>query len=173
MVPLATVMFRLLNTWFGFRLEPYCLKAWRTHTACWRRVHSDDCWVCRLRGDARTSGEAVASGRSGVALASLQHIKHSISAHMERTAHHTLLSVSRLSYHYSHDPRHSVPFSSPLTTQRATVETLDPGSKHAGSRPLTLNTTYGIPVRTSEGTHYVSATEPNRLMLFGETVAVY
>jgi hypothetical protein len=27
-------------------------------------------------------------------------------------------------------------------------------------------------VRTSQGTHYVSVTEPNRLMLFGETVAV-
>jgi hypothetical protein len=30
-----------------------------------------------------------------------------------------------------------------------------------------------IPVRTSQETHYVSATETNRLMLFGETVAVY
>jgi hypothetical protein len=28
-------------------------------------------------------------------------------------------------------------------------------------------------VRTSQETHYVSATEPNRLMHFGETVAVY
>jgi translation initiation factor IF-1 len=28
-------------------------------------------------------------------------------------------------------------------------------------------------VRTSKKTHYVSATEPNRLMLFGETVVVY
>jgi hypothetical protein len=28
-------------------------------------------------------------------------------------------------------------------------------------------------VRTSQETHYVSATEPNRLMLFGEIVAVY
>jgi hypothetical protein len=27
--------------------------------------------------------------------------------------------------------------------------------------------------RTSQVTHYASATEPNRLMLFGETVAVY
>jgi hypothetical protein len=27
-------------------------------------------------------------------------------------------------------------------------------------------------VRTWQGTHYVSATEPNRLILFGETVAV-
>jgi hypothetical protein len=28
-------------------------------------------------------------------------------------------------------------------------------------------------VRTSQETHYVSATKPNQLMLFGETVAVY
>jgi hypothetical protein len=28
-------------------------------------------------------------------------------------------------------------------------------------------------VRTSQETHYVTATKPNRLMLFGETVAVY
>jgi hypothetical protein len=28
-------------------------------------------------------------------------------------------------------------------------------------------------VRTSQETHYVSTTKPNRLMLFGETVAVY
>jgi hypothetical protein len=32
---------------------------------------------------------------------------------------------------------------------------------------------YTNPVRTSQDTHYVSATKPNRLMLFGETVAVY
>jgi hypothetical protein len=32
---------------------------------------------------------------------------------------------------------------------------------------------YINPVRTSQETHYVSATKPNRLMLFGETVAVY
>jgi hypothetical protein len=32
---------------------------------------------------------------------------------------------------------------------------------------------YNNPVRTSQETHYVSATEPNRLMLFRETVAVY
>jgi hypothetical protein len=28
-------------------------------------------------------------------------------------------------------------------------------------------------VRTSQGTHYVSSTEPNRLLLFREAVAVY
>jgi hypothetical protein len=30
-----------------------------------------------------------------------------------------------------------------------------------------------VPVRTSQETHYVSATKPNPLMLFRETVAVY
>jgi hypothetical protein len=29
------------------------------------------------------------------------------------------------------------------------------------------------PIRTSQETHYISATKPNRLMLFRETVAVY
>jgi hypothetical protein len=49
----------------------------------------------------------------------------------------------------------------------------------ADSIPLTLyrlNLIYIIYtnlVHTSHETHYVSATEPNRLMLFGETVAVY
>jgi hypothetical protein len=33
--------------------------------------------------------------------------------------------------------------------------------------------TYTNPVRTSQGTHYVSATNPSPLMLFGETVTVY
>jgi hypothetical protein len=32
---------------------------------------------------------------------------------------------------------------------------------------------YTNPVRTSQGTHYVSSTKPSRLMLFRETVAVY
>jgi hypothetical protein len=32
---------------------------------------------------------------------------------------------------------------------------------------------YKNPVRTSQETHYVSATKPSRLMLFRETVAVY
>jgi hypothetical protein len=32
---------------------------------------------------------------------------------------------------------------------------------------------YKNSVRTSQETHYVSATKPNRLMLFKETVAVY
>jgi hypothetical protein len=32
---------------------------------------------------------------------------------------------------------------------------------------------YKNSVRTSQETHYISATKHNRLMLFGETVAVY
>jgi hypothetical protein len=32
---------------------------------------------------------------------------------------------------------------------------------------------YTDSVRTSQGTHYVSATNPNRLLLFWEKVAVY
>jgi hypothetical protein len=39
-------------------------------------------------------------------------------------------------------------------------------------RELNQNT-FKNPVLTSQETHYVSATEPSRLMLFGETVAVY
>jgi hypothetical protein len=35
------------------------------------------------------------------------------------------------------------------------------------------NTEHTDTVRTSQETHYVSTTEPNRLILFGETVAVY
>jgi hypothetical protein len=35
------------------------------------------------------------------------------------------------------------------------------------------HTEYTDTVRTSQETHYVSATEPNRLMLFRQTVAVY
>jgi hypothetical protein len=41
-----------------------------------------------------------------------------------------------------------------------------------GQNPELL-TIYTNPVRTSQETHYVSTTKPNRLMLFGETVAVY
>jgi hypothetical protein len=35
------------------------------------------------------------------------------------------------------------------------------------------NTIYTSSVRTSQETHYVSATKPNRLMLFREIIAVY
>jgi hypothetical protein len=35
------------------------------------------------------------------------------------------------------------------------------------------HTEHTNPVRTSHETHYLSATEPSRLMLFRETVAVY
>jgi hypothetical protein len=41
------------------------------------------------------------------------------------------------------------------------------------ARILSVNSEYNISVRTSQETHYVSATKPNRLMLFRETVAVY
>jgi hypothetical protein len=36
-----------------------------------------------------------------------------------------------------------------------------------------LNSIYINSVRTSQETHYISATKPNRLMLFRKTVAVY
>jgi hypothetical protein len=36
-----------------------------------------------------------------------------------------------------------------------------------------LQIVYKNSVRTSQETHYVSATKPNWLMLFGETIAVY
>jgi hypothetical protein len=39
---------------------------------------------------------------------------------------------------------------------------------HIGTGPIYRNS-----VRTAQETHYVSATETIRLMLFGETVAVY
>jgi hypothetical protein len=40
-------------------------------------------------------------------------------------------------------------------------------------RAFLLQNMYTDPVRTSKETHYVSATKPNRLMLFRETAAVY
>jgi hypothetical protein len=122
-------------------------------------------------------------------------------------------------------PRQWVPFSSPPTTRRATVEVFDPNSTrdlyteeflkpniYKFSSYLTGNTlclryrdqpvnavwgnsrcllweSYGTHkstvwaesrnfiykhwVRTSQETHYVSATKPSRLMLFGEIIAVY
>jgi hypothetical protein len=44
------------------------------------------------------------------------------------------------------------------------------GKMRSGNGQLDLELGLGC---TSQETHYVSATEPNRLMLFGETVAVY
>jgi hypothetical protein len=38
---------------------------------------------------------------------------------------------------------------------------------------ILIQIVYKNSVRTSQETHYVSATETNRLMLFGETIAVY
>jgi hypothetical protein len=48
------------------------------------------------------------------------------------------------------------------------VNALDPELLHNNCDFIYTN-----PVRTSQETHYVSTTKPNRLMLFGETVAVY
>jgi hypothetical protein len=42
-----------------------------------------------------------------------------------------------------------------------------------GLRTYTEVPLYKDPVRTSQETHYVTATKPNRLMLFRETVAVF
>jgi hypothetical protein len=41
------------------------------------------------------------------------------------------------------------------------------------SKTESLYITYKNSVRTSQETHHVSTTKPSRLMLFGETVAVY
>jgi hypothetical protein len=43
----------------------------------------------------------------------------------------------------------------------------------AQAYPKVNHGTYKNSARTSQETHYVSATKPNRLMLFRETVAVY
>jgi hypothetical protein len=39
--------------------------------------------------------------------------------------------------------------------------------------PFESSSSHTNPVRTSQETHYISTTKPNRLMLFRETVAVY
>jgi hypothetical protein len=44
-----------------------------------------------------------------------------------------------------------------------------PDASHYNS----LRIMYTNPLRTSQEIHYISATKPNRLMLFRETVAVY
>jgi hypothetical protein len=59
-----------------------------------------------------------------------------------------------------------LPFSSPPTTCRAT--TWDVSLKSWNSSKI-----YKDSVRTSQETHYVTATKSNRLILFRETVAVY
>jgi hypothetical protein len=55
-----------------------------------------------------------------------------------------------------------------METQTHCVDTLESFNKI-----LFFWIIYKIPVRTSQETYYVSATKPNRLMLFRETVAVY
>jgi hypothetical protein len=62
-----------------------------------------------------------------------------------------------------------LPFSSPPTTRRVTVEVFDPAS----TRQSEDANIYKTSVRTSQETHYVSATETVRLMSFGEIIAVY
>jgi hypothetical protein len=47
------------------------------------------------------------------------------------------------------------------------------GNALGNGEKVHLNNLYINPVRTSQETHYVSATEPNRTLLFRETVTVY
>jgi hypothetical protein len=72
----------------------------------------------------------------------------------------------------SYTPRDWVPFSPPPTTRRATVEVFEPASTQ-GSEAWTSKSYHKASDRTSQETHYVSATKPNRLMLFREIIAVY
>jgi hypothetical protein len=52
------------------------------------------------------------------------------------------------------------------------VRTIRNTQIHSGGR-MQSSAIYTNPVRTSQETHHVSATEPNLLALFGETVAIY
>jgi hypothetical protein len=61
----------------------------------------------------------------------------------------------------SYTPRHWVRFSSPPTTAGLKL------------KPYFCQVIYTNPAHTSQETHYVSATKPDRLMLFRETAAVY
>jgi hypothetical protein len=70
-------------------------------------------------------------------------------------------------------PRHWVPLSSPPTTRRATVDVFDPTFTREETEKVKVIQIYKNSVRTSQETHYVSATKPNRLMLFREIIAVY
>jgi hypothetical protein len=66
-----------------------------------------------------------------------------------------------------------LPFSSPPTTRKAKVEVFDPASTRDSYcwikawSPCNKDS-----VHTSQETHYVSATQPNRVMLFREIIAV-
>jgi hypothetical protein len=63
-------------------------------------------------------------------------------------------------------------FSWPPTSRRAAVERFDLASTQDERLNFFL-IIYEHSVRTSQETHYVSTTKPNRLMLFRETIAVY
>jgi hypothetical protein len=65
-----------------------------------------------------------------------------------------------------------LPFSLPPTTCRVTVEVFDPASTRVWGTKF-LSIIFKQSVRTSQETHYVSATKHNRLMLFRETFTVY
>jgi hypothetical protein len=82
---------------------------------------------------------------------------------------HSRVRVPRDSRTYFTASDSRLPFSSPPTSRRAAMEVFDPASKQEGFYQII----YINSVRTSQETHYVSATKPNRLMLFRETVAVY
>jgi hypothetical protein len=80
---------------------------------------------------------------------------------------------------HSYNPRYWVPFSSPLTARRATVEVFYPASTRVRwnyakvNHGIRLSIIYINSVRTWQETHDVTATTPNRLMLLGDTAAVY
>jgi hypothetical protein len=69
-------------------------------------------------------------------------------------------------------PPGAVSFSSPHMTSRAAVEVLESASTRESLKTVfLLNNMFSV--RTSQETHYFSATETNWLMLFRDTVAVY
>jgi hypothetical protein len=85
---------------------------------------------------------------------------------------HVFTSISPGRGWPSYAPGHWVPFSSPPTTRSASVEVFEPTSTQGLKLDFFL-VKRKIPVRTLQETHYISATKPNWLMLFRETVAVY
>jgi hypothetical protein len=65
-----------------------------------------------------------------------------------------------------------LPFSSPPTTRRVTVEVFDPASTRE-FKDFIASELYIRIQSVPHRKHYVSITTPNRLMLFRETIAVY
>jgi hypothetical protein len=76
------------------------------------------------------------------------------------------VSLDSLPYFTVSDLR--LPFPSPPTTRRVTVEVFDPASTRACVGSMQSSVIYTNSVRTSQETHYVSSTKTNRLMLFRE-----